>query len=477
MRHQHRFQESGQILVVAILIGLTLFGIGAIALDGGISQANRRQLQSYADLASLAGSQQLQNGVPASLDQANYVALAYMAKALNQSSLGGCTATSCGGSAGKEIYQFSGTGYTVNIIDNGYTSLDVGVKQSQRSVLGGVFGFTSDVSVSSGRAQPTLPAFTAAPYAVAGLSGDVEVDGGGTANPTGDVGGPVYANGSYGANNAPHTNTVTNYVTGYNGTGSGISNCSSTPQQNYVNIGDGSDSFHYTWNTTPSGKESDNQTQQPSEVATFLSNPPTPPNVTYTSTAQAKDSSGNWKPGIYTNNIAPNGGLLNPGVYLIKGYTGTVAPGSNVTNPGLGQLDQSGAVAIVLDSTDNAAKLDLNGSNLNGIDDLYGASYSGGGTRDPQGTHNFVIWGGTWTPANGLKALKNPDGDTTKLTGIVFLPNQSFSESGNVTPQFAGSVYAGSVNLNGGGNGTQLFSYVCGLGAVNPSSSSGGLVR
>src|SRR5207249_7006367 len=109
-----------------------------------------------------------------------------------------------------------------------------------------------------------------------------------------------------------------------------------------------------------------------------VGNGPSSSGPTYTTTAAAKDSNGNWNPGIYKG-VYPSGGKMNPGVYKIINVSQNINLGTitNTIAAPSGVLDSSGAVAIVLDATDTG-DLNISTATLNGVDDL-GTS----GTRDP----------------------------------------------------------------------------------------------
>ncbi len=464
-----RRDEGGQVVVVIAVLAVILLGLASIAIDSGIAAADRRDLQSYADNAALAGAAEYNLG--STTTTAHYVALQYLQKALKAPTLPtGCSSASCPGGS----YTFAG-GYTITIADPTTTSIDVGIRHSQSSFLAGAIGFRYDVDASSGRAEPVTPGQIGATYAVAAVGGNmsVYVSGGGvTGSPTGDVNGPVYAANDYGANNDSHATSMSSYISGYGGTsaGSGVSVCDSPAVANHVDLGDSGNGLDYDFTGT-SGAEN-HGVAVPSANSTFQADAPTTNGPFFASAAAAKDASGNWKPGTY-NAFAPNGGKLNAGVYVIKNYGGTISPGTNTIYTGIGQEDPTGAISIVLDATDTGT-LDLNSSIINGLDDLQPSAYTG--PRDPLGTHNFVIWGGTFA---GSLAEMQPQSDpsNTQITGIVYLPNQDLVDHGNTSPKFVGSTYAHSVTIDGGGNGTQVFGWVCGLRAINPSPAGGGLVR
>lgn len=141
-------RESGQIVVIMALLAIALFGIAALAIDGGIAAADRRDLQSYTDLSGLAGVQEYSNG--GSSTDAHYVAILYMQRSLHASALpAGCSSTACPAGA----YTF-GNGYAVTVSDPGGQSLDVSASHSRPTVLAGILGFVTSTDASSGRAEP-----------------------------------------------------------------------------------------------------------------------------------------------------------------------------------------------------------------------------------------------------------------------------------------------------------------------------------
>src|SRR5205085_3290811 len=131
----------------------------------------------------------------------------------------------------------------------------------------------------------------------------------------------------------------------------------------------------------------------------------------------------------------------------------------------------SGAVAILLDGTDGG--LNLSQAVLNGLDDLYPPGYTG--QRDPMGTHNFVIWGAGANPYTaGVTIAPHA---ATDMSGIIYLPKSAYVSDGNSSPSFTGSVFFQSMTVQGGGNGQQVFKWVCGLNAVAGQPYDGGLIR
>jgi len=448
---QRRRAQRGQALVVLALVGLTMFGFGAVALDQSIGQSDRRDLQAVVDDAALAGARSTSSGTTTE----HWVAVQYIAKSLgfSTSSVTGCTSSSC--PAGT----YTVGNYTFSIADTG-GGIDVSMQHSRRTLLAGVLGFNTAVDGTAARAQPTGPSVTPANYAMVGLGGDLLIHGGGVkGDPSGDVGGNVYAYGNFGANNGPHaTQLPSNPVDGATG-----STCS--PSTNtHVDVGGASDSLNYQI-----GGGSGTQNDNVSKPTGFPGQTPTTTGGTFTpSSPLAKDSSGNWKPGTYVG-WYPTTGKLNPGVYVIKATTTGIAlhdlQNLLPATPAPGTVDSTGAVAFVLDSSDNGSALSFSNSNLNGIDDLTGT----GKNADPQGTHNFVVYAAGFTGST--------DFASATLSGIVYLPNSDGGSNGNSSYTIYGSTWLNSYTLNGGGNGTQQFKWVCGLSSVVANAGGQGLVR
>ena len=455
-----RGSQSGQaiVLIVAMFAALTVLGV--VVFDAGLAMTDRRNLQAYADAAALAGARSYGPGG----NRAHWVAMEYLAPNLGFTlPLGACTgAGTCPAGA------YTSGAYSITLADsrraNGilnYPSvLDVVLTQAQPSVFARMIGYPSATAAAAARATTPGPQFNGAAYAVAAISGDALINGGGAAFQT--VTGPIYAYNSFGANNGPHSTGVPSVQTNFDGT-----TCPGGPANHLDN---GGNSNGLTFHTTDGNPMPDNFGVAP--PTNYDSAAPVPPNVTYTAVAQAKDSSGNWKPGIY-DGFAPSGGTMNGGVYKIINSS-SLALGSitNTIATPSGTSDPTGAVAIVLDASDTGG-LDLSSAVLNGLDDLNGPGYTG--LRDPMGTHNFVVWGGGPTPYTGGVTI-GPHA-TTDMSGIGYLPASPYTSNGNSSPQFTGSLVVSSMTVNGGGNGQQVFKWVCGLNAVAGQPYDGGLVR
>jgi len=460
MKERTSRSQSGQAIVIvgAMLIALTI--LGTMVFDVGLSMSDRRNLQAYADAAALAGARSYGPAGPA---RAHWVALQYLAPTLGFTLPTGA----CGGPASCPAGTYSVAGFTIQLADsfrvNGiynYPSvLDVLLQHQQPSIFARMVGFSLLKTAASARASTPGPEFIGAAYAVAAVSGDANINGGGAAFQT--VGGPVYAYGSFGANNGPHSTGVPSVQYNYNGTAP----CSpSVP--NFLDNGGGPNGLNY--NTTDGGTLATRTGIPWNDV--FSNASPTTAGPVYLSAAAALDALGNWKPGIY-NGFAPSGGFMNGGVYQIINSP-SLALGSitNTVHAPSGMTNGVNAVAIVIDSSDTGG-LDLSQAVLNGLDDINNT-----GLRDPAGTHNFVIYGGSGPTAYTAGVTIGP-GATTDMSGIIYLPKSAYVSDGNSSPQYTGSVIVASMTVQGGGNGTQVFRWVCGLGAVNDQSYSGGLLR
>jgi len=463
MRNPAGRSQRGQAILItgAMLVALTVLGV--MVFDAGLGMSDRRNLQAYADASALAGARSFAPGG----NNAHWVAMQYLGSALGF----GLPAGSCTSSAGCPAGTYTIAGYTITLIDswrvNGildYPSvLDVVISHRQPSIFARMIGFNTLTIAASARATTPGPQFNGAAYAVAAISGDAMINGGGAAFQT--VTGPVYAYGSFGANNGPHSTGVPSVQTNYDGT-----TCPGSPS-NRLDNGGGTNGLNY--HTTDGGPMPDNIGVSPPTNYDNASPVPAAPAPTYFSPAAAKDSSGNWKPGIYSG-FAPSGGTMNGGVYKIINSP-SLALGSitNTVHTPSGTSDPTGAVAIVLDSSDTGA-LDLSQAVLNGLDDLNPPGYAG--VRDPMGTHNFVIFGGRGPGAYTGGVTIGPHA-TTDMSGIIYLPDSPYVSDGNSSPQFTGSVMVASMTVNGGGNGQQVFRWVCGLNAIAGQPYQGGLVR
>jgi Flp pilus assembly protein TadG len=464
--NQGRERQRGQAIVIVAAMIVALVILGTMVFDVGLALSDRRNLQAYADAAALAGARSYGPGT----SKAHWVAMQYLAPELGFALPTGA----CGSAASCPAGTYSVAGYQVQLSDsfrvNGiynYPSvLDVVLTHQQPSIFARMVGYSQLTTAASARASNPGPQFNGAAYAVAAVSGDAMINGGGAAYQT--VTGPVYAYGSFGANNGPHSTGVPSVQTNYDGT-----TCPGSPAPaNRLDNGGGGNGLNYhttdslslqTTNNVPPPNNYDNA----SPVAAG-----TPPPV-YPSAAFAKDGSGNWMPGIY-NGFAPSGGTMNGGVYkIINSASLNLGSITNTVYSASGTSDTMGAVAIVLDSSDTGT-LNISQAKLNGLDDLNSTTFTG--PRDPQGTHNFVIYGGNG--AGGFSGTMSVGpGATTDLSGIIYLPLVAYVSDGNSSPQFTGSVVVASMTVRGGGNGKQVFKWVCGLNAVAGQPYQGGLLR
>ena len=460
MTTRARRRQGGQavVIIVAMIVALTVLGV--MVFDAGLAMSDRRNLQAYADAAALAGSRSYAPGG----NNAHFVAMEYLGAALNFSLPVG----TCSGGGNCPAGTYSVNGYTITLADswryNGIfnypTVLDVVISHQQPSIFARMLGFSTLTAAASARATTPGPQFNGAAYAVAAVNGDALINGGGAAFQT--VTGPVYAYGSFGANNGPHSTGVPSSQTNYDGT-----TCPGSPQ-NFLNNGGGQNSLNY--HTTDGGPMPQVPNIPPPnnyDVASFAALP----NVVYASPAAAQDASGNWKPGIY-DGFAPSGGFMNGGVYkIINAPNVNLGNVTNTIYTPSGTSDPTGAVAMIVDGSDGG--LNITNAVLNGLDDLNPAGFTG--TRDPMGTHNFVIWGGGPNPYTAGVAVG--PGATTDMSGIIYLPKSPYVSDGNSSPAFTGSVFFDSMTVRGGGNGQQVFKWVCGLQAVAGQPYDGGLIR
>ena len=461
MKARTRRSQSGQavVIIVAMIIALTVLGV--MVFDAGLAMSDRRNLQAYADASALAGARSYGPGG----NNAHFVAMQYLAPSLGF----GLPVGACSSAFNCPAGAYTAGGYTITLSDswryNGifnYPSvLDVVISHQQPSIFARMLGFSTLTSAASARATTPGPQFNGSNYAVAAVNGDALINGGGAAFQT--VTGPVYAYGSFGANNGPHSTGVPSVQTNYDGT-----TCPGSPV-NHVDNGGTTNSLNY--HPTDTGTIPQNPNIAPPNNYDNVSWPELP-SVVYSSPAAAQDGAGNWKPGIY-NGFAPSGGFMNGGVYkIINASSLAIGNITNTVHTPSGTADPTGAVAILLDGSDTGA-IDLSSAVLNGLDDLYAPGYVG--QRDPMGTHNFVIWSGSSNPYTAGITL-GPH-VTTDMSGIIYLPKAPYVSDGNSSPSFAGSLIVDSMTVHGGGNGQQIFKWVCGLNAVAGQPYDGGLVR
>jgi Flp pilus assembly protein TadG len=458
MKDRKGQSQSGQAIVIvgAMLIALTI--LGTMVFDVGLSMSDRRNMQAYADAAALAGARSYG---PAGPDRAHWVALQYLAPTLGFSAhrrlRWPCEPPAHVPVPGFNIQlvtRFASTGSTTT------RAFDAAAAPPQpASSRAWSVPTAQDRRVA--RASTPGPQYDGATSAVAGVSGDANINGAGAGFQT--VTGPVYAYGSFGANNGPHATGVPPAQLDYNG-----QPCSpSVP--NYLDNGGGPNGLNYV---TTDGSTLQNTTGKPWNDI-FSNASPISAGPVYLSPAAAQDALGNWKPGIY-NGFAPSGGTMNGGVYkIINSPSLNLGSITNTVHTLSGTSNGANAVAIVIDSSDTGT-LNISSAVLNGLDDLYGSGYIG--QRDPAGTHNFLIYGGSGPTAYTAGVSIGP-GATTDMSGIIYLPKSPYVGDGNSSPQFTGSFIVASMTVRGGGNGMQVFHWVCNLTAVAGQPYSGGLLR
>jgi hypothetical protein len=463
MRGKKRRGQSGQavVIVVGMIVALTI--LGTMVFDVGLAVTDRRNLQAYADSAALAGARSYSQGV----SRAHWVAMEYLGTSLNFTLPTGACASTASCPAGT----YSVVGYQITMSDSfrvggilNYPSvLDVVITHTQPSIFARMVGYSMVKTAASARATPPGPQIAGAAYAVAAVSGDAMINGGGAAFQT--VTGPVYAYGSFGANNGPHSTGVPSVQTNYDGT-----TCPGGPS-NVLDNGGGSNGL--TYHTTDGSPMTNNTLVAPNFSFDTASPLPAQPAPVYLSAAAAKDGFGNWKPGIY-NGFAPSGGTMNGGVYkIINSASLSLGSITNTVHTASGLSNGVNAVAIVIDSSDTGG-LDISSAVLNGLDDLNPSTYTG--VRDPAATHNFVIYGGHGAGSYTGGITIGP-GASTDMSGIIYVPDSAYRSNGNSSPQFTGSLVVATMTVNGGGNGAQVFHWVCGLNAIAGQPFSGGLVR
>ncbi|MDQ6885024.1 MAG: pilus assembly protein TadG-related protein [Candidatus Dormibacteraeota bacterium] len=454
--------QRGQVVVIVALMAMLLFGLGALALDVSLAMSDRRMLQANVDSAALAGAV----SYATSTNAAHYVAFQYLQKPLNFTlPLGSCTAiTVC--PAGTYT---TGT-YTITIGDPASKQMDLSIQHTEPGILASLIGSTIQTG-NSVRSMAPGPTLIAPSYGAVAVSGEMGNNGGGAT--VREFGASVYAATDFGANNGTHAYMMHATQIDQNGT-----QCNPTVT-NHLDHGGTTNAEQWTWVGPPTGGVGIERWSQPAPTPFDTVSPRVPAGtVPFQSAgfpANAQDGSGNWKPGIYDGVYPSAPGKLNPGVYKLINNAGAMTFGAltNVTAApgGPGTEDAAGAIVIVLDSSDTGT-IDISKVSLNGIDDLHPQSYVG--PRDPQGTHNFVFYGGNG--ASGYTGSINfAPGTNFSISGVFYMPKLTMTSNGNPTMSFLGQVTVASFHISGGGAATQTIAWVCGINVVlgNPAIQGG----
>jgi Flp pilus assembly protein TadG len=460
MRQNRRAGRRGQVIVLVALMGMLLFGLAAFALDLSLAQSDRRLLQADVDTAALAGAV----AYPTSTHAAHWVALQYLQKPLGFTlPLGSCTSNSACPPG-----TYTTGAYTITIADPAAKQMDLSIQHTEPGLFAGVIGQTVATG-SSVRTTAPGPTIIPANYGAVAVSGEMGNNGGGAT--VREFGASVFAATDFGGNNGPHAYLM--HATQVDSTGT---QCSPTTT-NYLDHGGTTDGETWTWTGPPVSGVGIERWSQPAPTPFDSYSPTVPAGApTFISAgfpASAQDGSGNWKPGIY-NGVYPSApGKLNPGVYKLINNSGAMSFGAltEVTYTASGTENASGATVIVLDSSDTG-NIDISSVQLNGIDDLHAQSYVG--PRDPQGTHNFVFFGGNG--ASGYAGSINFGPATNfDISGIFYMPKYTITSNGSPTMHFNGQLTVASFHISGGGGALQVVSWVCGIDVVlgNPAIQGG----
>ncbi len=479
--------QKGQTLIIFAVAAVALIGLASIAIDQGLAQADRRNLQAVADGASLAGTRQYSVG--GDINAAHFVAMQYLVAAFGGTT-GTCTVSSCSDGpwpVGAYSFTFADSG------TNNQT-MDVSISHTRPSLIAAAIGYSTETVGTGARSRPVPGSNSGGGLNVAALDGMYQVNGAGTCNPSGNITGNVYSFGAFGSNNngngSCHTVIVPHQLSGLTGTPPtlGVCNPSANTTVSFngdmtVNTGgwafDNDPTIH-PGNPTANANVLYNQNRP----LTYDSSAPRPPGASYTgpSDVTAKDPLGNWKPGTYNNFVPTSGpgllGRLNGGVYLIRGVASPDLSNSVQLNAGIpGAPDDGSSIVFVLDSSDtgDVTIASHNTTTFNGFEGTTAGS-------DTVGTHNFVLFGG---PSNDSGSTKGFQGnvhllnstDVPVYTGIIYMPNSSIITKGNLPYAFYGSVYLSNFTLDGGGHNGQGFQYICGLGSIESNTIDGALIR
>jgi len=491
--------QKGQTIVIFALAAVALIGLASIAVDLGLAQADRRDIQAAADGAALAGTRQYSLG--GDVHYVHFVAMRYLVASIGGSLSGlGCTQSSCGSGPSTT---FTVGAYSFTLTDTGQI-LDISVSHTRQTLLAGAIGFTTVTVGTGARARPVGPVTIGAIYSVAALgsTGFFDVNGGGQCAPSGNVSGNVYSNTVFGATSGggnacntwvAHPVAVPDFVTGYDATGKVVTCPGNNATQ--VDFGPSGSSNHWFFVPNPaSDPGTPTHTNVPVPLG-FDGVPPRPPSIVYPDTAAghaaAKDPNGNYKPGTYDGWVPNPPGMLGGGGAVSGGvtYSGGVflirkvdrldisQVVQNNAHGGTGNAAGADAVAIVVDSSDTR-DMTIGSVLLNGYEEPFSPTSS-----DSVGTHNFVLYGGpsntndpTHSGFQGSIASLGP-GDSPNISGIMYMPNSTLASNGSSKYTFYGAVYMHDYTLGGGGNNSQGFRYICGLGTIQGTATDGGLTR
>jgi Flp pilus assembly protein TadG len=215
MRLTRGGSQSGQAVVIVAAIIVALVVLGAVVFDVGLATSDRRNLQAYADAAALAGARSYTR---ASTAGAHWAALQYLTSPLGFTLPTGA----CSGSGTCPTGTYTMGVYTVQLSDSTLTGwtyptvLDVVITHQQPSIFSRMMGFNQLNTAAAARSALPGPLRTPAAFALAAVSGDAQINGGGAAFQT--VTGAVYAHGNFGGNNAPHSTGIPSKLTNYDGT-------------------------------------------------------------------------------------------------------------------------------------------------------------------------------------------------------------------------------------------------------------------
>jgi Flp pilus assembly protein TadG len=460
MKVHTRSARRGQVVVLVAMMATLLFGLAAIALDLSMAMSDRRVLQANVDAAALAGAVEYST----STNAAHWVALQYLQKPLGYTlPLGSCTSkTACPAGA-----YTTGT-YTITIGDPAAKLMDLSIQHTEPGLFANIIGATVKTG-NSVRTSAPGPTIIVPNYGVVATQSVVNVTGGGATNRV--FGNNVWVATDFGDNNGGGHTTVMTYVTDL----AGVTCPGNIPV--HVDHGAATNALAFTWSPAP-GTELFNINPAPTPYDNY--SPTVPAGAPTFGSAgfplNAQDASGNWKPGIYDGVYPSAPGKLNPGVFKLINNTSPMNFGAltQVTYTAAGTEDAAGAIVIVLDSSDTAA-MDISAVKLNGIDDLHPQSYVG--PRDPQGTHNFVFFGGNGATAYTGSQNFGP-GTNFDISGIFYVPKYTATGTGNPVELLTGQITVAAWTIAGGGGSSQVMRWVCGLGMVlSNTATQGGINR
>jgi Flp pilus assembly protein TadG len=378
--------RRGMVVVLVALLLPVVVGTMALALDAGVLYLQRRQAQSTADAAALAGAYTMYN--TSNFTQSQSAALAIGTQ----------------------------NGFTIstsNVTQPGSTQLAVKVTSSSPRFFSALWGTSSLSITASATAQTNSGSSGTTPYSTSAVilldssaSGSLSLAG--SAMITASAGIQVNSNSktAVNANNAGTTAAPLNVVGGYTTSSGGT--LTGTIKTGVTSVGD--------------------------PLSTLAA--PSVPSATTTPLSKYQGwGSYTMQPGLYTGNVSlGNGGTftMQPGLYYFQAGSFTVANGATLTGSG---------VTIYIDNTN------VSGTSNPGSISFQGGTTTT--LSAPSSSSNGAIQGVVYYQnRSSTTAPSFANGTNVNLTGTFYAAAAPLSFAGGNLSNFASQVVADSMNLS-----------------------------